>query len=102
MTPETKAAGIVVRDAVVAYYLETCKSITVKELAPRLRWSESKLRRVFDEHRGSVDGITARHEVRESHERNYDSVHGAHKAWVYQPALWELRRRLLEATKVSP
>lgn len=84
-----------IRNAVVEGYLETGKCLDAKDIAARLKWSESKVRRVLDEAHGAPNGIMASQDHRESFSKYYRSFQsGAHKVWVYAPALWLLRDML--------
>jgi len=84
--------GEQIRKAVTEAYLETGKALDVPAIAQRLGWSESKVRRVLDEHRGAPDGIAAMQDFRES-TKNF--VGGGRKVWVYTPAPWYLRELIL-------
>lgn len=85
------------RDAVVEAYLETGKALDVKEIATRMGWSESKVRKVFTAAGGCVTGLDLRQEGRESYSRNYPGMTaGAHKVWVYMPTRQTLREMILQ------
>lgn len=100
---ESQARGQQIRDVVTEAYLETGRCLDVQGIATLLKWSESKVRRVLDECRGCPDGLHARQEHRESKSKNYTWVTtGAHRVWVYEPALWYLRDMILaERAKTS-
>lgn len=92
LTPEQQ-----IRSTVVEAFLETGKALDVPEIAQRLSWSDSKVRRILRAHGGSVNGVSAREESRESHSRNYPGMaSGRHNVWVYRPTLEALRALVLE------
>jgi hypothetical protein len=94
---DTKPAADQVRTAVIEGYLETGKALDIKEIATRLEWSESKVRRVIADAHGCVDGLQTWQEHRESYSRNYRGItSGAHKAWVYSPSSETLRGMINE------
>jgi hypothetical protein len=96
--PKTLELGVKIRDAITEGYLETGKSLDVPAIAARLRWSESKLRRIMDLLHGSPEGVHAYQDHRESSSRSYPGMTvGGHRVWVYAPALWHLRNLLLAA-----
>ena len=81
-----------VRDAIVEGYLETGKAMDVPQIATRLQWSDSKVRRVISDAAGAVNGTYAKQETRESYSRSYRMMQsGSHKAWTYLPTLQHLR-----------
>lgn len=87
------------RDAIVAHYLETGNDCTVKEIAARLTWSESKVRKLLnDAHGFCVEGLHVSEETRTSYSTHYTMfAQGAHKVAVYGPTRRYLRE-LLNAT----
>lgn len=83
-------------EAVVEGYLEGGKGLTVKQIAPRLGWSESKVRRVLDEGHGLLEGLTLHKESFTSHSTDYRMMEsGSHQAWVYYPTMFKLREMVL-------
>jgi hypothetical protein len=87
-----RARELHLRDAVVEGYLETGKALDVPAIAARLRWSQSKVRRVLDEAHGAPNGLHAFQDYRESFSASYPSMAvGGHKVWMYAPATWLLR-----------
>lgn len=89
-----------VKGAVVEAFLETGKALDAQEIATRLGWSVSKLRRVMTEAHGCVDGLVPSQEYRPSYSANYASMQsGAHKVWVYEPTLETLRAMINELRK---
>lgn len=94
---DSGAAEIVIRDAVVEAFLETGKALAAPEIAKRLGWSVSKVRRVMAENGGCVRGLQTYQEHRPSESRNYPGMlTGAHKVWLYKPSLEALRALVLE------
>jgi hypothetical protein len=82
---------------VVEAFLETGKAVDAPQLAERLGWSVSKVRRIIAANHGSVDGVSVRQEGRESLSKSYQGhVTGAHKVWVYRPNYGTLRTLILE------
>jgi hypothetical protein len=74
-----------VRDAIVEGYIETGKSLRVADIAARLKWSESRVRRALDP-TGSVYGVMPRR----------DHVDGLiQPVWFYAPATWYLRLMII-------
>lgn len=92
-----------IRDAVTEHYLETCKPADAKDIAERLGWSVGKVRRIIgDECHGAAEGTLASQEHRESHSRSHRMIAvGAHRVWVYYPALIHLRAMLLAAREAA-
>jgi predicted transcriptional regulator len=75
---------------VVERYLEEMVGSTVKEIAAKLGWSESKVRRVVDD-RSGVDGLTSAEEGRSSYSTAYRMMEaGVHKVRVYYPTRQKL------------
>jgi len=89
MTAEQTA----VRDAIVAMFLETGEDVTVKVIAARLGWTETKVRRHLTGASGFVvEGIQRHEEGRVSHSKDYRGFEvGAHKVFVYGPTRAFLR-----------
>lgn len=86
-----------VRDAVVEAYLETGKALDAKEIATRMGCSESTVRKILTKAGGCVNGLRTSQQGRDSYSRNYPgSTSGAHKVWVYSPALETLREMILQ------
>lgn len=81
------------RDAIVAHYLETGNDCTVKEIATKLQWSESKVRKLLnDAHGFCVEGLRVSEESRTSYSTHYTMfAHGAHRVAVYGPTRAYLR-----------
>jgi hypothetical protein len=77
---------VAVADAVFTHYVETGTAADVCQLALRLGWSESKVRRVIREGGGAVVGTVAQRE---------DGLVGTAKFWAWLPALWRMRQELL-------
>jgi hypothetical protein len=90
--------AVLIRDAVVAHYLETGGDIDAQGLAARLGWSATKVRKVINDNHGSVPGVHPYEDQRHSYSRNFpDMAIGSHKVWVYRPQLSYLRELLLAA-----
>ena len=91
-----------VKTAVVEAFLETGKSLDANEIATRLDWSVSKVRRIMADAHGCVDGLVVTEEHRPSYSRNYASMQsGSHKVWVYEPTLATLRAMINELRKAA-
>jgi hypothetical protein len=96
-TPEQQICS-----AVVEAFLETGKALDAPEIAKKLGWSESKVRRILRAHGGSVDGVAVREEGRASYSRAYRGMEaGAHRVSVYRPTLEALRALVLELRAAS-
>jgi len=80
-----------VRDALVEGYLETGKSMRVSDVAARLKWSESRVRRALGPS-GSVYGVMA-------HRDHVDGL--IQPVWFYAPATWYLRDMVLSLRAVE-
>ncbi len=101
-TPTPDAATI--RDDIREHYITKKEGSTVKEIAARLKWSETKIRRLLDTGPG-IEGVTSREEGRASYSKAYRMMEaGAHKVRVYYPTLdymvalvRDLRARVAEA-----
>lgn len=92
MTDPKTARETQIKEAVVEAFLETGKALDANDIAARLGWSVSKVRRLISEAHGCVDGLIAREDRRESHSRNYAAfTAGVHKVWVYLPSMETLR-----------
>ena len=97
MTDSKIAREVEIKVAVVEAFLETGKALDATEIAARLGWSVSKVRRVISEAHGCVDGLVAREDRRESQSRNYAAfTTGAHKVWVYLPTMETLRAMIID------
>lgn len=87
-------------DAVLAHFMETHEPATVKQLAARLGWPESRVRtqadRTFDADRGWVR-ICPETTYVARHERSYGSQIGSVKAVAYGPTREYLCRLLQQA-----
>lgn len=97
MSPDAiKAAGVLIRDAITEGYLETGKMLDAPAVAARLRWSETKVRRLMDLLRGAPEGVHCSQEHRATESRNYPGITvGSHRVWMYAPTLWHLRNLIL-------
>ncbi len=84
-----------VRTAIIEGYLETGDLMDAAAIASRLGWSETKLRRAMNDMAGCPRGIMAQQDVRPSREKNYGTLSGAHRVWVYAPATYTLREMIL-------
>jgi hypothetical protein len=94
---DSVAAEIAIRDAVVEAFLEAGKALDASEIARRLGWSVSKVRRVMGDNGGCVRGLQTYQDHRPSESRNYPGmVTGSHKVWLYKPSLEALRALVLE------
>ena len=87
-----------VRDAVVARYLETGEASTVRDIATRVGYSESTVRKVIAECHGAVPGTTYEEVARVSHSRNYRGMQaGSHKVGEFMPSMSHMRDLLIKA-----
>lgn len=73
------SAPVLLRDAIVGYYLETGDAIDAPGLAERVGWSVSRVRRVIVKCHG-LPGTSVRKEV----------LRGSRECWVYRPSLEHL------------
>jgi len=96
-SPEVIANEQQIRSTVVEAFLETGKAVDAAQIAERLGWSVSKVRRVLKDAHGCVTGLVTYQEGRQSHSRDYPAfTAGAHKVWVYEPGQGTLRALILE------
>lgn len=98
--PGTTAAEGELARAITAHYLETGKDCTVAEIAARLEWSESKVRKVLAGCGGAPAGCHTYKDSAPSYStayRNFQS--GAHVVWKYGPSRETLRTLVLGGAK---
>jgi DNA-binding IclR family transcriptional regulator len=89
-----------IRTTALEAFLETGKALDVNEIATRLGWSASKVRRVLVGAHGCVDGLMAHQESRASYSMSYRNTQsGAHRVWVYKPTLETLRDMINDLRK---
>ncbi len=88
--------------AVVEMFLDDGEDHTIKEIAAKLGWTESRVRKIISDAHGCPEGLHTREETRTSYSTNYRFMaSGAHKVWVYGPSR-EYLRSLLNARKDAP
>lgn len=87
--------------AATRFYLETGNDPTVADLAARLGWTESKIRRLLTAAHGCPMGLTYRTEERPSYEKNYGMQRGVHKVSTYGPSRDRLRALILNHEKAQ-
>lgn len=93
----TETPALQIRSTVVEAFLESGKALDAAQIAERLGWSVTKVRRVLNDAHGCVEGLETYQDTRESHSRNFPGfTQGAHKVWVYRPTLSTLRALVLE------
>lgn len=93
--------AIKLADAIIEAYLATGEAQSVKQLAPRLGWSESKVRKVLDECQGCPNRCIYAQDWVTTYERGYNSQHGAVKVGRYQPTMETLRDMISETSTHS-
>lgn len=97
-----KADGAKIADVVYVAFMETGDDIDVKEIAKRIGWSESKIRRVMSDNHGVPRGVTVSDESRPTYSRSYPTMQSGYvKVNVYGPTRSEMRRRMLAAGMFS-
>jgi len=90
--------------AIIGAYLATGKDLTARELAARIGWPESKVRRYLTAGPGGgpPDGIRTFSEARTSYSRDYPGMEaGAHKVTTYGPTRERLRDFILLLQKIE-
>jgi len=96
--------GGAVRSAIVAMFLETGEDVTIKVIAARLGWTETKTRRHLTGDDGFLpDGIQQREAGRTSYSKDYPGTEaGAHKVSVYGPTRAFLREIITAQSRGLP
>jgi len=90
--------------AIIGAYLATGKDLTARELAARMCWTESKVRRYLTAGPGGgpPDGIRAFKEARTSYSRDYPGMEaGVHQVTTYGPTRERLRDFILLLQKIE-
>lgn len=92
MTERKTVTADTIRDAVTERFIETGESSTVKDIAERLKCSESTVRKVINANHGAVDGTLYDTESRASYSKSYAMFEaGSHRVGVYTPSPKHLR-----------
>ncbi len=98
MTNRHKTEQIAIRDAVTEHYLATWRHASVHDIAARLGWSESKIRRVIRDSSGAIAGTTSERVSVARYSRNYPGMEAGYTmAWAYLPSRSHLGELLLAA-----
>ncbi len=85
------------RDTIIARWLEVGHDLTVREIAVYIGKNDSFVRRQFAKHGGSLPGLQATRESRPSRSLDYPMFRsGGHRVWVYGPTRQTLRDRILK------
>lgn len=91
-----------IRRLLLAHFVQTGDGLTVKDLAAKLTWNESRVRRALTSDSGFSEGLDQHSEGRANKSRDYPmwDAPGGHLVQVYEPDKDALRAALQDTAEL--